>query len=214
MRLSNYIFIMSALLIAATGILVFFAGSLIVDTNRLQQFSTRVYRFSEDVHVAILNSEKGLDFDLWTLNNLRKRLSSFSENPNLSLWWIIDPGKNVLRETKRLREVVLVFYDFVIEPSQRDIITSYSEIRPSYETVMEAFEESVRDAIRKGEKIAFILLFLLLITVFLIFLFIFYPLLRDIENMNLNRTSFLCFKEFKERLPAWHKKNNNKKDGE
>jgi len=214
LRLSNYIFIMSVLLIAITGILVFFAGSLIVDTNRLQQVSTRVYRLSEDVHVAILNSEKGLDFDLWTLNNLRKRLTTFSEKPGLSLWWIIDPDQSVLSETERLREVVLVFYDFVIEPSKKDIITAYSEIRPSYETVMKTFEESVRDAIRKGEKIAFILLFLVLITVFLIFLFIFYPLLRDIENMNLNRTSFLCFKEFKEKLPAWYKKNNKKKDGE
>ena len=205
MKLTNYVFIMSILMIAITGTLVFFSATLITDTNTIQQYSLRVNELNADVHIAILNSEKGLDFDLWTVNSMRKTLEDFSAFNNLETWYLIDPGKEIMEKSKMLNRVVLQFYNFVIEPTKNDIITSYTKIRPSFTQAMTSFDLAVENAINLGQKTTFGMLMSILITVILLYFLIFFPLIREIENYNLKRTASLIFKEFREKMPKWSK---------
>jgi hypothetical protein len=183
-----------------------------IDTNRLQQYSTRVCQLTADVHLAIFNTEKGLDFDLWTLNSLNKTLRPYEENSGLYTWFYLDPYDDIVEKTIALEKSSLVFYDFILEPTKNDIITSYTRVRPAFISSLRELEETLDDAIKKGQQLAFILLMLILTTVIVLYFVIMYPLIREITNFNMKRSSSLIFKEFKERLPSWNQK--QKKDGE
>ena len=210
MRLSNYVLIISVIMISCVGILVFFCGALMIDTNRLQQYATNVCQLSADVHLAVYNTERGLDFDLWTLNSLNKILKSYEENSGLYTWFYLDPYQEIAEKTVAFRKSTLVFYNFVLEPTKNDVISSYMSVRPAFNVSLQALEDTLDSAIKKGQQLAFILLMLILITVIALYFIVMYPLIREINNFNMKRSSALIFKEFKEKLPSWNK---NKKDG-
>ena len=83
-------------------------------------------------------------------------------------------------------------------------------VRPAFNASLQALEDTLDSAIKKGQQLAFILLMLILITVIALYFIVMYPLIREINNFNMKRSSALIFKEFKEKLPSWNK---NKKDG-
>lgn len=205
MRLSNYVLIMSLIMIVVVGILIYFAGTLMIDTNTLQQHAMRVNELNSDIHISILNTEKGLDFDLWTINAFRRTLDDFIDNNNIRTWFLIDPNQKIKEATEYLKKIVLQFYDLAFDKNENGIIHSYTQIRPSLIEGLFKNDRALENAIILAQKTAFGLLLSLLLTVILIYFLIFFPLIREISNFNLKRTASLVFKEFKEKLPSWNK---------
>lgn len=194
-------------MIVVVGVLIFFAGTLMIDTNTLQQHAMRVNELNTDIHISILNTEKGLDFDLWTINAFRRTLDDFLKVNTIKTWYLIDPNKKIEESTRYLRKIVLQFYDLAFEKSENGIMYSYMQIRPSLIEGLDKNDWALENAIILGQKIAFGLLLSLLLTVIMIYFLIFFPLIREISNYNLKRTASLVFKEFKEKLPRWNKNN-------
>jgi len=204
LKLSNYILIMSLIMIVLVGVLIFFAGTLMIDTNTLQQHSIRLNELNSDIHISMLNTEKGMEFDLWTINAFRKTLEDFLEKNAIKTWFLIDPEKNVEESTEYLKKTIMQFYDFAFNQKE-EIIHSYTQIRPALVESLSKNDRSLEGAIILGQKIAFGLLMSILLTVILIYFLIFFPLIKELANYNLKRSASLVFKEFKERLPKWKK---------
>ncbi len=198
---------MSLIMIVLVGVLIFFAGSLMIDTNTLQQHSMRINELNADIHISILNTEKGLDFDLWTINAFRRTLDDFLEDNSIKTWFLIDPNQKIKESTSYLKRIILQFYDLAFDRSGAGIIYSYTEIRPSLMEGLTKNDRVIENAIILGQKTAFGLLMSILVTVILIYFLIFFPLIKEIANFNLKRTASLVFKEFKEQLPRWNKNN-------
>lgn len=194
-------------MIVLVGVLIFFAGSLMIDTNTLQQHSMRINELNADIHISILNTEKGLDFDLWTINAFRRTLDDFLEDNSIKTWFLIDPNQKIKESTSYLKRIILQFYDLAFDRSGAGIIYSYTEIRPSLMEGLTKNDRVIENAIILGQKTAFGLLMSILVTVILIYFLIFFPLIKEIANFNLKRTASLVFKEFKEQLPRWNKNN-------
>jgi len=194
-------------MIVVVGILIFFAGTLMIDTNTLQQHAMRVNELNTDIHISILNTEKGLDFDLWTINAFRRTLDDFLEVNRIKTWFLIDPNKKIEESTRYLKKIVLQFYDLAFDKTENGIMYSYTQIRPSLIEGLHKNDTALENAIIHGQKTAFGLLLSLLLTVIMIYFLIFFPLIREISNYNLKRTASLVFKEFKEKLPRWNKNN-------
>lgn len=192
-------------MIIVVGILIFITGTLMIDTNTLQQHSMRINGLNADVHISILNTEKGLDFDLWTINAFRRTLDDFLENNSIKTWFLIDPNQNIEESTNYLKKIIYQFYDLAFEKSEEGIIHSYTQIRPSLIEGLSKNDRALENAIILGQKTAFGLLMGILLTVILIYFLIFFPLIREISNYNLKRTASLVFKEFKDSLPRWNK---------
>jgi len=207
LKLSNYVYTMSLIMIVVVGLLIFFAGNLMIDTNSLQQHAMRVSEFNSDIHVSILNTEKGLEFDLWTVNAFRRTLNDFSESNTIRTWFLIDPNRKIEESTIFLKSIILKFYDLAFDKSEEGIIHSYMQIRPSLIEGLSKNDQALENAIILGQKTAFGLLLSILLTVILIYFLIFFPIIREISNYNLKRTASLVFKEFKEKLPRWNKNN-------
>jgi hypothetical protein len=193
-------------MISLVGIFVFFCGALMIDSNRLQQYAMHVCQLSGDIHLAVYNTERGLDFDLWTLNNFNKVLMAFSEDSGLYTWFYLDPYNEIVEKTQSLQKSSLVFYDLILEPTKNDVIISYTRVRPAFNASLRSLEEALDRSIQKGQQLALILLSLILISVIGLYFLIMYPLIREISNFNMKRSSSLIFKEFKEKLPSWNKK--------
>ena len=206
MKLSNYVLIMSLIMIVLVGVLIFFAGTLMIDTNTLQQHAMRISELNADIHVSILNTEKGLEFDLWTVNAFRRTLEDFLDENTIRSWFLIDPNQKIQASTLFLRKVVLQFYDLAFEKKENGLIQAYTQIRPSLIEGLHQNDRALENAIILGQKTAFGLLLSILVSVILIYFLIFFPLIREISNFNLKRTASLVFKEFKEKLPNWNKK--------
>jgi len=198
---------MSLIMIVVVGILIYFAGTLMIDTNTLQQHAMRVNELNSDIHISILNTEKGLEFDLWTVNAFRRTLDDFIEKNTIKTWFLIDPNQKIQESTEYLKKIILQFYDLAFDKNKNGIIHSYTQIRPSLIEGLYKNNRALEDAIILGQKMAFGLLLSLLLTVILIYFLIFFPLIREISNFNLKRTASLVFKEFKEKLPSWNKNN-------
>jgi len=194
-------------MIVVVGILIFFAGTLMIDTNTLQQHAMRVNELNTDIHISILNTEKGLEFDLWTINAFRRTLDDFLEVKRIKTWFLIDPNKKIEESTRYLRKIVLQFYDLAFDKTENGIMYSYTQIRPSLIEGLHKNDTALENAIILGQKTAYGLLLSLLLTVIMIYFLIFCPLIREISNYNLKRTASLVFKEFKEKLPRWNKNN-------
>jgi len=205
-KLSNYVLIMSLIMIVLVGVLIFFAGTLMIDTNTLQQHAMRISELNADIHVSILNTEKGLEFDLWTVNAFRRTLEDFLDENTIRSWFLIDPNQKIQASTLFLRKVVLQFYDLAFEKKENGLIQAYTQIRPSLIEGLHQNDRALENAIILGQKTAFGLLLSILVAVILIYFLIFFPLIREISNFNLKRTASLVFKEFKEKLPNWNKK--------
>lgn len=198
---------MSLIMIAVVGILIYFAGTLMIDTNTLQQHAMRVNELNSDIHISILNTEKGLEFDLWTINAFRRTLDDFVEKNTIKTWFLIDPNQKIQESTEHLKKIILQFYNLAFDKNKNGIIYSYTQIRPSLIEGLYKNDRALENAIILGQKTAFGLLLSLLLTVILIYFLIFFPLIREISNFNLKRTASLVFKEFKEKLPSWNKNN-------
>ena len=198
---------MSLIMIVLVGVLIFFGGSLIIDTNTLLQHAMRINELNADIHISILNTEKGLDFDLWTINAFRRTLDDFLEDNSIKTWFLIDPNQKIKESTSYLKRIILQFYDLAFDRSGVGIIYSYTEIRPSLMEGLTKNDRVIENAIILGQKTAFGLLMSILVTVILIYFLIFFPLIKEIANFNLKRTASLVFKEFKEQLPRWNKNN-------
>jgi len=194
-------------MIVVVGVLIFFAGTLMIDTNSLQHHAMRISELTSDIHISILNTEKGLDFDLWTINAFRRTLDDFSQTNAIRTWFLIDPTKEIEESTKYLKKIILQFYDLAFDKNEEGIIHSYTQIRPSLMEGLSKNDKALEHAIMLGQKTAFGLLLSILFTVILIYFLIFFPLIREISNYNLKRTASLVFKEFKEKLPRWNKNN-------
>jgi len=193
-------------MIVLVGVLIFFAGTLMIDTNTLQQHAMRISELNADIHVSILNTEKGLEFDLWTVNAFRRTLEDFLDENTIRSWFLIDPNQKIQASTLFLRKVVLQFYDLAFEKKENGLIQAYTQIRPSLIEGLHQNDRALENAIILGQKTAFGLLLSILVSVILIYFLIFFPLIREISNFNLKRTASLVFKEFKEKLPNWNKK--------
>jgi len=193
-------------MIVLVGVLIFFAGTLMIDTNTLQQHAMRISELNADIHVSILNTEKGLEFDLWTVNAFRRTLEDFLDENTIRSWFLIDPNQKIQASTLFLRKVVLQFYDLAFEKNENGLIQAYTQIRPSLIEGLHQNDRALENAIILGQKTAFGLLLSILVSVILIYFLIFFPLIREISNFNLKRTASLVFKEFKEKLPNWNKK--------
>ncbi|MFW5871593.1 MAG: hypothetical protein ACOCUT_00655 [bacterium] len=177
-----------------------------IDTNTLQHHSMRINELISDIHISILNTEKGLEFDLWTINTFRRTLDEFLEVNTKKTWFLIDPNKKIEEATQYLKKIVLQFYDLAFEKSENGIINSYTQIRPALIEGLYKNDRVLENAIILGQKTAFGLLLSVLLIVILIYFLIFFPMIREISNYNLKRTASLVFKEFKEKLPRWNKK--------
>lgn len=197
---------MSIIMILSVGVLIFLAGTLMIDTNTLQHHSMRINELISDIHISILNTEKGLEFDLWTINTFRRTLDEFLEVNTKKTWFLIDPNKKIEEATQYLKKIVLQFYDLAFEKSENGIINSYTQIRPALIEGLYKNDRVLENAIILGQKTAFGLLLSVLLIVILIYFLIFFPMIREISNYNLKRTASLVFKEFKEKLPRWNKK--------
>ncbi len=193
-------------MILSVGVLIFLAGTLMIDTNTLQHHSMRINELISDIHISILNTEKGLEFDLWTINTFRRTLDEFLEVNTKKTWFLIDPNKKIEEATQYLKKIVLQFYDLAFEKSENGIINSYTQIRPALIEGLYKNDRVLENAIILGQKTAFGLLLSVLLIVILIYFLIFFPMIREISNYNLKRTASLVFKEFKEKLPRWNKK--------
>ena len=197
---------MSLIMIIVVGVLIYFAGTLMIDTNTLQQHAMRISELTSDIHISILNTEKGLDFDLWTINSFRRTLDDFLVKNNIKSWFLIDPNQKIQESSLYLKKIILQFYDLAFDQNENGVIHSYTQIRPSLIEGLNKNNTALDNAIILGQKTAFGLLLSILITVILIYFLIFFPLIREISNFNLKRTASLIFKEFKDKLPSWNKK--------
>ncbi len=196
---------MSLIMIIVVGVLIYFAGTLMIDTNTLQQHAMRISELTSDIHISILNTEKGLDFDLWTINSFRRTLDDFLVKNNIKSWFLIDPNQKIQESSLYLKKIILQFYDLAFDQNENGVIHSYTQIRPSLIEGLNKNNTALDNAIILGQKTAFGLLLSILITVILIYFLIFFPLIREISNFNLKRTASLIFKEFKDKLPSWNK---------
>jgi len=196
---------MSLIMIIVVGVLISFAGTLMIDTNTLQQHAMRVSELTSDIHISILNTEKGLDFDLWTINSFRRTLDDFLDKNNIRSWFLIDPNQEIQESSLYLKKIIVQFYDLAFNQDENGVIHSYTQIRPALIEGLAKNNTALDNAIIMGQKTAFGLLLSILITVILIYFLIFFPLIREISNFNLKRTASLIFKEFKDKLPSWNK---------
>jgi hypothetical protein len=147
--------------------------------------------------VNILKAHYGIPIQEAFFGSYEETLEGFLEQPSLKIPFLYDPAGKLI---DAVRKVEAVFYEYsdaldVTEP--REMIPSFFSMRLSFEEMINHYRYVSTTILQHMFFAVLILLAVTFGTVFLIVCLVFYPLLRDMQNLGQNRRSCVYFKELK-----------------
>lgn len=169
---------------------------LLMDLNQVHTFSSKLFQFTFDFSQILLQTPHGVPFEAEALQLFHQGFSEFLGSPNLKLPFLYDPKKTFLLSIQKIKIVMDEFFKDSLVLEYSDLASSYQAVRPSYILMIQQYQSTSSSIAYRINFVIFLFLFLLLGLSTLIIYFVFYPLLKDVQNLNRNRKSWIFFKEF------------------
>jgi len=195
LSLSRYLFFITLLFLCATGLLLVGVSVLLMDTHEVHTFSSKLYQFSYDLSHAVIQAHYDLPYSDGPIRLFRESAKSFLEKPVLRLSLFYDPTGVYQDLVRKVLIVVEHFLNTPDGPDPNDLIIFYFNVRPSLDDLIGRYRLVSANTLRHIVYATFFFLGLLLVLAILCVFLVFYPLMRDIQNLNHNRRSWIIFKE-------------------
>ncbi len=197
MSFSKYLFSITLLFLCATGLLLVGVSILLMDMHEIQTFSSKLYQFSYDLSQTVIQAHYHLPYSDEPIRLFRGSMMRFLEQPMLRLSLLYDPGGGFKGLVRKIRTVVDRFLEMPEGPDPNDLVRSYFDVRPSLDEQITQYRLVSATTLRRIAFVIFFFLGILLLLAILTVFLVFYPLMKDIQNLSENRRSWIVFKEFK-----------------
>ena len=194
---SKYLFILTLLFLCATGLLLTVVSILLMDAHEIQTFSSRLYQFSYDLSQTVIQAHYDLPYSDEPIRLFRGSMTRFLEQPMLRFSLLYDPGGAFKDLVRKIRTVVDHFLEGPEGPDPNDLIISYFDVRPSLDELIGRYRLVSETTLSRIVYAIFFSLGMLLALAILTVFLVFYPLIKDMQNLSENRRSWIVFKEFK-----------------
>jgi len=197
LRFSNYLILISLIILISGGTLLFFSLTFILDSNRIFLFSNRTAGLSTDlfrvIHEKTLTKEIGKNI-LFSITN---ELSSFEEKSGLILNSLYDNSGELFTETEKLYKVIDSYGSKIFSEKSIDYELEYISFRQAFDKVFLSFSSVVHKVL----KAINFFIFSTLISMFFIFVFfiilVFLPIFRDLQTLSKGRFSAVKISELR-----------------